>query len=418
MRYGLIGRRLGHSFSPEIHACIGDYRYELLELEPEQTADFFRRRDFCGVNVTIPYKEQIIPYLDGLSPAAARIGAVNTVINREGKLWGYNTDYAGAMDWIRRRQVDWRGKKVLLLGSGGAAKTMRAVAEDLGAGSIVTVSRSGRPGTVSYDQAQASHSDARGLINATPAGMFPDSEGQPMDIAGLPRLTAVFDAIYNPLNTNLILAAKERGLTAEGGLYMLAAQAVYASRLFLGFDSDPPEGQTEEIYRRLRRDKENLVLIGMPASGKSLVGKLLAEKTGRRFLDADDWVAQRQGESPAQIIRSRGEAAFRRIEKEAIAQLAEENGCVIATGGGAVLDGDNMRHLRRNGRLYFLDRPLALLQPYDDRPLSADRQALERLYRQRYPLYCQAAHVRIDAGGPAEAVCEKILEEFDKCVSW
>ncbi len=412
MQYGLIGKRLGHSFSQEIHESIGDYGYQLQELAPEQLADFLQRRQFCGINVTIPYKEQVIPFLDVLSPAAARIGAVNTIVNRDGKLWGYNTDYAGALAWIRRRQVNWQGQKLLLLGSGGTAKTMTAVGEALGAEPILIVSRSGRQGTVTYAQAAAEHGDAKGLINATPAGMFPDSEGMAVNIAYFPHLTAVFDAVYNPLRTNLILAAGQRGLTACGGLYMLAAQAVYASRLFLGQEEAPSAEYIEEVYRGVRRAKENIVLIGMPSSGKTLVGGLLAEKTGRPFFDADVQLQQRQGETADQIIRRQGEAAFRQMEKEILRQLSEKTGCIIATGGGAVLDGENMGRLRRNGRLYFLDRPLALLTPTADRPLSADRQAMEERYRQRYPLYCAAADVRIPAGEDGERVCRKILEDF------
>ena len=410
MKYGLIGEHLGHSYSREIHAQVADYDYELCEVAPEELDSFLRKAEFRAINVTIPYKQSVIPYLSYISPQAESIGAVNTVVNRDGKLWGYNTDFAGMEALIARMGLSLRGKKVLILGTGGTSKTARAVCESAGAREILKVSRRASGEAVSYEQAVSGHGDAEILINTTPVGMYPRCGEAPIDLAHFPRLEGVVDAVYNPLLTRLVQAGQERGVPAEGGLYMLAGQGVCASAIFLGKEFDP--ALTEGVYRAILGRKQNIVLIGMPSCGKTTVGRLLAERCGRRLIDTDEKIVERLGEPIAGFMARNGEAAFRDVEQEVVAGVADESGCVIATGGGAVLRQENLRLLRQNGLLVFLDRPLEKLMPTADRPLSASREALERRYRERYGLYVAAADLVVDASGAIEDEVETIRKEM------
>ena len=410
MKYGLIGEHLGHSYSREIHAQVADYDYELCEVAPEELDSFLRKAEFRAINVTIPYKQSVIPYLSYISPQAESIGAVNTVVNRDGKLWGYNTDFAGMEALIARMGLSLRGKKVLILGTGGTSKTARAVCESAGAREILKVSRRASGEAVSYEQAVSGHGDAEILINTTPVGMYPRCGEAPIDLTHFPRLEGVVDAVYNPLRTRLVQAGQERGVPAEGGLYMLAGQGVCASAIFLGKEFDP--ALTEGVYRAILGRKQNIVLIGMPSCGKTTVGRLLAERCGRRLIDTDEKIVERLGEPIAGFMARNGEAAFRDVEQEVVAGVADESGCVIATGGGAVLRQENLRLLRQNGLLVFLDRPLEKLMPTADRPLSASREALERRYRERYGLYVAAADLVVDASGAIEDEVETIRKEM------
>ena len=410
MKYGLIGEHLGHSYSREIHAQVADYDYELCEVAPEELDSFLRKAEFRAINVTIPYKQSVIPYLSYISPQDESIGAVNTVVNRDGKLWGYNTDFAGMEALIARMGLSLRGKKVLILGTGGTSKTARAVCESAGAREILKVSRRASGEAVSYEQAVSGHGDAEILINTTPVGMYPRCGEAPIDLAHFPGLEGVVDAVYNPLRTRLVQAGQERGVPAEGGLYMLAGQGVCASAIFLGKEFDP--ALTEGVYRAILGRKQNIVLIGMPSCGKTTVGRLLAERCGRRLIDTDEKIVERLGEPIAGFMARNGEAAFRDVEQEVVAGVADESGCVIATGGGAVLRQENLRLLRQNGLLVFLDRPLEKLMPTADRPLSASREALERRYRERYGLYVAAADLVVDASGAIEDEVETIRKEM------
>ena len=279
MKCGLIGRKLGHSYSPQIHKVLADYDYHLWELEPEQLEAFLHGRDFVGINVTIPYKQSVIPFLDEISDRAKTIGAVNTIVKRQGRLYGCNTDFFGMTALIGRLQLDLSGKKVLILGTGGTSRTARAAALHLGAAEVYRLSRSGREGAITYEQAAALHKDAACVINTTPCGTCPAVGGGPLDLDSFPHLEGVVDAVYNPLRTNLVLAAQKRGIAAEGGLYMLAAQAAYASALFRGCEATAAE--IDLACQTVRYQMENIVLIGMPSSGKTTVGRLLAEKTGK-----------------------------------------------------------------------------------------------------------------------------------------
>lgn len=412
MKYGLIGEHLTHSYSCEIHAQIADYEYELHELAPSELGGFLTKREFNAINVTIPYKQDVIPYLDGISDTAKRIGAVNTIVNRGGKLYGDNTDFAGMLALAKHIGVDMKGKKVLILGTGGASKTGHALAEYMGAESVYYVSRSGKNGSITYEQAVSEHSDAQVIINATPVGMFPKQGGRPIDISAFPKLEGVLDAIYNPLRTNLILDAQERGIPAEGGLYMLSAQAVHAAAAFQDIPLD--ESLVDKAFKSVKNDKQNIVLIGMPSSGKTTVGRILAEKCGKELADTDEYIVKKIGMPIADFFAKHGEAEFRKIEKETVAGLASTGGKIIATGGGAVLDAENVRALKQNGVLVFLDRRPENLIATDDRPLASRRSALEKLYAERYDIYCAAAEVHIDANTTPGAEADAILKELTK----
>lgn len=412
MKYGLIGEHLKHSYSCEIHAQIADYEYELHEIPPSGLGGFLKKREFNAINVTIPYKQDVIPYLDEISDTAKRIGAVNTIVNRNGRLYGDNTDFAGMLALAKHIGVDMKGRKVLILGTGGASKTGHALAEYMGAQSVFYVSRSGKDGSISYEQAVTEHSDAQIIINATPVGMFPKQDGRPIDISAFPKLEGVIDAIYNPLRTNLILDAQERGIPAEGGLYMLSAQAVHASAVFRDIPID--ESLVDKAFKSVKNDKQSIVLIGMPSSGKTTVGRILAEKCGKQLADTDEYIVRKIGMPISDFFAKHGEAEFRKIEKETVAELSAMGGRIIATGGGAVLDAENVRALKQNGVLVFLDRRPENLIATDDRPLASRRSALEKLYAERYDIYCAAAEPHIDANTTPEAEADAILKELAK----
>jgi len=412
MKYGLIGEHLKHSYSCEIHAQIADYEYELHELPPSGLGGFLKKREFNAINVTIPYKQDVIPYLDEISDTAKRIGAVNTIVNRNGRLYGDNTDFAGMLALAKHIGVDMKGRKVLILGTGGASKTGHALAEYMGAQSVYYVSRSGKDGSITYEQAVTEHSDAQIIINATPVGMFPKQDGRPIDISAFLKLEGVIDAIYNPLRTNLILDAQERGIPAEGGLYMLSAQAVHASAVFRDIPLD--ESLVDKAFKSVKNDKQSIVLIGMPSSGKTTVGRILAEKCGKQLADTDEYIVRKIGMPISDFFAKHGEAEFRKIEKETVAELSATGGRIIATGGGAVLDAENVRALKQNGVLVFLDRRPENLIATDDRPLASRRSALEKLYAERYDIYCAAAELHIDANTTPEAEADAILKELAK----
>lgn len=399
-RYGCIGKKLTHSFSKEIHEQLADYDYELIELAEEEIAPFFTKKEFAAVNVTIPYKQTVIPYLDRVSPVAQRIGAVNTVVNKDGVLWGYNTDYYGMTALLERVGIGLEGKKVLILGTGGTARTARAVAEDLGAAQILTVSRRKTAPFITYEEAVRDHADADVIIDTTPVGMYPELVAKPIDIGAFPRLSGLIDAVYNPLRTQLVLDALERGILAEGGLYMLVMQAVVAVEHFL--DTKLDRSVADRVFASVLASKENIVLTGMPGSGKSTVGKLL-RADGYSFIDTDAEIEKKCGCSISSLIREKGERFFRDLETEVIREASSESRRIIATGGGAVLRRENVRALTQNGRIFFLDADISRLRATEDRPLSDTREKLERLYAQRLDIYRMTADVTVpDLGDPRE----------------
>lgn len=407
MEYGCIGKKLGHSFSKDIHALLADYKYELAEIPEDSLSDFMKKADFKAINVTIPYKEKVIPFLSYISPEAEAIGAVNTIVNNGGRLSGYNTDFAGMRSLILKTGIDPEGKTALILGTGGTSRTAAAVLKSLGAKEIKRVSRSGKDGALTYDEAYENYSGAEIIVNTTPAGMYPDTEGVSVDIERFPHLTGVIDAVYNPLRTNLILSAKKRGIKASGGLYMLVAQAFYAYRYFTGDEGD---GRViNKIYKKILSEKENIVLTGMPGSGKTTLGKIIAKKTGKAFYDTDDEIKNMFSSSPDEIIASEGEAAFREKETAAVKKLSGLTGAVIATGGGAVLKEENITALKRNGKVVFIDRPIEFIKPTADRPLSCDMEKLSARYNERYPIYLGTADIKIVPGIDRKRNAEKII---------
>jgi len=420
MEYGLIGEHLPHSFSKEIHGRCADYDYRLTELTPEQVPSFLEAKDFKAINVTIPYKQTVIPFLDGIDAAAREIGAVNTVVHREGKLYGYNTDFYGMTALLRRIGVSLEGKKVLILGSGGTSHTARAVAKAENAAQVLTVSRTADRDQITYGAACKEHADADVIINTTPCGMYPYADGTghragtPIDLSPFSRLCGVVDAVYNPLRTNLVLDARAKGVPAEGGLYMLVAQAVMACRIFLGQQTEGMEEQTRQVYRQISAEKENLVLTGMPGSGKTSVGKALAAQLNRPFLDTDAVIVAQAGKSIPEIFAEEGEAGFREREARAVAQVANEStGCVIATGGGSILREDNVRALRRTGRIYFLNRAPEFLIPTADRPLASSVEAVRKRFEERYGRYCSTCDREIDGNGTVARVAETVRKDFE-----
>lgn len=408
MEYGLIGEKLGHSFSREIHQRLGGYDYRLQELTPAQLPAFLEKRDFRGVNVTIPYKQTVIPLLDEVDPKAAAIGAVNTIVNRRGRLYGYNTDYDGMAALARHAGLTLKNKNVLILGTGGTSRTAMTVAADLGAAEIRRVSRTGRGDAITYEQ--AADLPVQVLINTTPCGMYPGCDGQPMDLSRFGWLEGVLDAVYNPLRTRLVLQARDNGARGQGGLYMLVAQAAAACRLFL--DRPLPDGALDSVYRAIHGQKQNIVLTGMPGSGKSTVGRVLARQLDRELVDTDTEIIRLAKKPIPEIFAQRGERGFRDLESQVIQEVSRRTGLVIATGGGAILREENVRRLRQNGRIYFLDRPAEDILPTDDRPLARDMEAVRQRYAERYPRYTSTADAAVPVRGSAEDVAAAIREEF------
>lgn len=402
MRCGLLGQSLAHSHSPKIHALLGDYTYSLFEVAPERLADFLQSGAFDGLNITIPYKKAVIPFCAELSPQARRLGSVNTLLRREdGSLFGDNTDYDGFAWLLSLCGGVIAGEKAVILGSGGAAATVRGVLEDAGA-QVVTVSRKG---PVRYKDL-SSHKDASVLINATPVGMYPNNAERPVSLRQFPKLRLVLDLIYNPLRTRLLQDAEDLGIPCQGGLAMLVAQAVRASELFTG--RKLPEGCNNFVLCKLQKDLTNIILIGMPGCGKTTVGRLLAQRLGRPFFDADEELIRRVGCPIEDFFARFGEPAFRQEESEVLKELGKRSGCVIATGGGCVTRAENRDFLRQNGTLVWLKRPLSLLCA-DGRPISK-LEGVEALYRKRRALYEQFSQFAVANCGTPEDTVTQILE--------
>ena len=389
-KYGCIGKKLTHSFSKEIHSRLADYKYELIELKEEEIKPFFSEKNFEAINVTIPYKETVIPYLDSISDTAQRIGAVNTIVNKDGKLYGYNTDYYGMKALIKKAGIVLNNKKVLILGTGGTSKTAQILTKDMGASDIFVVSRKKKENCITYEEAIRDYNDAEVIINTTPSGMYPDCDSCPIDISDFNNLEGVIDAVYNPLTTNLVSAAKKKGIKAECGLYMLVMQAVFAVEKFL--DTKISEETAENVFRDVLLSKENIVLTGMPGSGKSTIGKLL-KIDGFEFIDTDDEIEKCCGCTIKELIEKKGEKYFRDLEAEVIRDVSAKNSCIISTGGGAVLREENVNCLKRNGKIYFIDADIKRLKATDTRPLSDTYEKLKKLYSERIDIYKKTADI-------------------------
>lgn len=406
-KYGLIGEKLGHSFSPAIHGKLADYDYRLIELRPEELGDFLEHGEFDGLNVTIPYKKAVMPYCKTLTPQAERIGSVNTIVRQpDGSLLGHNTDYDGFLYLLRSAGAQVKGKKALVLGTGGASLTVHTVLQDLGAGEIVSISRSGGN---NYENLHL-HRDAQIIVNATPVGMYPKTGVAPLDIAQFPALEGVFDLIYNPAKTQLLLDAEKRGLCWNNGLGMLVAQAKAAAERFL--NTAIPDARVAEITREMERGTRNIVLVGMPGCGKSTIGKALAERLNRELVDTDDLVRAEAGCSIPEIFAREGEEAFRRLEHQVLCQVGKQSGLVIATGGGIVTRPENIDPLRQNSTVIFLRRAIQSL-PTDGRPISQSSD-LNELYRRRLPLYEGAADWQVENNTGVEALVDEILRRLEQ----
>ncbi len=401
-KFGLLGRRLGHSWSPQIHAMLAGYDYQLYEVEPPALEDFLRRTPLAGMNVTIPYKKDVLPYCAALSDAARRMGSVNTLLRTPEGWRGDNTDYTGFRYIVESSGVDVRGKKTLIFGTGGASLAVKAALEDLGADPIISVSRSGPDNYVNLSR----HADARVLVNATPLGMYPDTGAAPASVGDFPLCEGVFDVVYNPQRTAFLMDAEARGIPHAGGLGMLVAQAWRSAEQFAG--RDIPREKVEEIMSTLSRQMSNIVLIGMPGCGKSAVGRALARALARPFIDADSEIEKAAGMTIPAIFAAGGEADFRRRETEILSLLGKGSGAVIATGGGCVTRRSNYPLLHQNGTIVWLQRALEAL-PTDGRPLS-QQNSLQDLYAQRRDKYAAFADVTADNNGAVDQTVSQILE--------
>lgn len=379
MRCGLLGETLGHSYSPRIHSYLADYPYDLFEKKSDELSDFLIHGDYTGLNVTIPYKKAVLPYCTELSDRAMALGAVNTIVKRaDGSIIGHNTDYFGFQFMLAKSGLDVSGKKVLILGSGGASVTVLAVLNALGANPVI-ISRSG---SNNYENLYL-HYDASVIVNATPVGMYPNVGSRPVSIEPFVKLEGVLDIVYNPARTQLLLDAEQRGLVAMNGLWMLVAQAKESAEWFLGHSLG--DHLIDSIHSKLRSQMENTILIGMPGCGKSTIGPLVAQLSGKRFVDSDTLITERAGKTIPDIFNEEGEAGFRKWESAILAELGAQSGLVIATGGGCVTRDENYPVLHQNGRIIWLQRDISLL-PTDGRPLS-QATALQEMYAQRKPFY-------------------------------
>lgn len=408
-QFGLIGEKLGHSHSKTLHGFLADYRYDLWPMPPAAVDTFMREENFDGINVTIPYKKTVIPYLSEIGDTAKRIGAVNTVVRREdGSLYGDNTDFYGMMEMARRAKINFLGQKTLILGSGGTSLTAVDVVRENG-GMPVVISRNGEN---NYDNLRL-HRDAAYIINTTPLGMYPNPHAQAVDLRDFPKLQGVLDVVYNPLRTQLLMQAEALGIPCEGGLSMLIYQGVLASELFEG--KHLPRERVVQAERALRRSITNLVLIGMPGCGKSTIGRNLSEELNMPLIDLDAEIEKTAGMTIPQIFAAEGEDGFRKRESEQVEKYGSIGGRVLVTGGGAVKDPLNRKYLRMNGFVVHITRDLDLLS-MEGRPLSQSREALQTMWQERKPMYeaCRDAHFANDT--TIEACVQNIREAFDEAL--
>ena len=402
LRCGLLGRKLGHSYSPQIHRELSCYEYKLYEKEPEELEAFLKSGTFDGLNVTIPYKKTVMAYLDEISPEAAAIGSVNTIVNRGGKLTGYNTDAFGFSWLLQKSGVEAADKKALVFGSGGASVTVCHVLKSLGADPVVVISRTGENNYENLDR----HLDAKLLINATPLGMYPNNGESPVDLTRFSALDGVLDVIYNPARTALMLQAEQLGIPCAGGLSMLVAQAKRSAELFTG--TEIADGRVAEIERAVRARLENIVIIGMPGCGKSSVARRLGERLGREVVECDAYIEQQAGKTIPEIFAEGGETAFRRLETEALRELGKRSGIILSTGGGCVTRPENYPSLHQNGCIVWLTRDLSLL-PTDGRPMSQANPP-EALWETRKALYEQFSDIKAANDGTISE-CVNAIEE-------
>lgn len=403
LKCGLLGEKLGHSYSPQIHSMLADYEYKLFEKSPEELEDFLKSGEFDGLNVTIPYKKSVMPYCAELSPTAAQIGSVNTIVRRsDGSLYGDNTDAFGFENLIVHNGIEVKGKKALVLGTGGASVTAQAVLKNLGASEVVVISRRGED---NYENI-AKHADAEIIANTTPVGMYPNNGKAAVDLAQFPKLSGVLDVVYNPARTALLLQAEKLCIPCAGGLYMLVSQAKRSCELFTG--KSIPDSEIDRIERVLSHQMQNIVIIGMPGSGKTAVSTMLAERLGRKIFDTDTIVSEKAGVTIPEIFAAQGEAGFRKLETEATAEVGKLSGNIISTGGGVVTVADNYELLHQNGVIVWIERDTNKLAR-DGRPISLSSD-LNELYAARLPLYERFADIKADNNGDINDTVNAIME--------
>ena len=401
MKCGLLGKKLSHSYSPQIHNYLGKYSYELFERELDEVEFFLKNSDFDAINVTIPYKKDVMPYCSELTECAKKMGAVNTIVRRpNGSLIGHNTDYFGLHYTFQIMGIILKDKKVLVLGSGGASVTTVIVLQELGA-NVVIISRTGEN---NYNNLHL-HSDAAMIVNTTPVGMYPNAGVSPVNLDMFPCLEGVLDIIYNPARTKLLLDAAERNIPCENGLWMLVAQAKESAEWFM--DTIISDEVIPVVYKKMCKQMENIVLVGMPGCGKSTIGKILAEKLGKIFVDADDEIAKKANMTISDIFATQGEEHFRKIETEVLAELGQKSNLVIATGGGCVTKIENYNPLHQNGTIYWIQRDISKL-PTDGRPLS-QKSDLSQMYITRKPLYEKFADKVIVNDGSVNNAINEII---------
>ena len=403
--YGLLGKKLGHSYSPQIHAILGDYIYKLFETDDADVEAFIKNKNFDAINVTIPYKKTVMPFLDRIDDDALKIGSVNTIVKeKDGSLTGYNTDYYGFSYMLKKGGIDVKNKKVLVLGTGGASVTIQSVIRDLGAKEIIVASRTSKP---NYNELEP-HYDSQVIINTTPVGMYPDNLKTLLNIDCFYNLEGVADVIYNPERTQLILDAQKKGIKTISGLYMLAAQAKKAAEHF--FNTEFDESIIDNTVKKLSFDLTNIILVGMPGCGKTTIGKILASHYNRKIVDTDELIIEKTGKSIPEIFEEQGETGFRKIEAEIIKEVGKEKELIIATGGGVVVTDINHDALRQNGTVIFINRDINVL-PTDGRPLSQQNK-LADMFRIRLPLYRSICHHEVDGNGTVQEVAERIMRLF------
>lgn len=415
MRYGLIGEKLGHSFSKDIHERLSDYTYDLITLSQDQFTIFMQERNFNAINVTIPYKKAVLPYLDELDDSAKKIGAVNTIVHRNGKLIGYNTDYYGFDYMLKKHNVNLKDKKVIILGNGGASAAIQAVISSYPIQTMIIVNRTTSNHIISYEECYEHHRDAHIMINTTPVGMYPNNDGTPIDISPFSQLECVIDLIYNPLYTNLCVQAKSRNLLCIGGLEMLIAQAKYAVEHFKQISIS--DDVIDDIYRDMLKQRVNIALIGMPSCGKSTIAKELQKHLPHQLIELDAEIVKQTQMSIPQIFETLQEEGFRTIESNVCKSFAIKNGQLISTGGGIIKKEINMRYLQQNSMIIYLDRDFNNLIYHDqNRPLSSSKEAVSKLYQERHPLYLQYCDVHIHNNDSLAIAIQAILDAYQKFI--
>lgn len=413
MEYGLIGENLEHSFSKSLHEDYLNTKYELISLKKEELKDFFIKKEFKGINVTIPYKKEVISYLDEVDPLVKRIGSCNCIINNNGKLKGYNTDYYGFKFLLEENEVSIENKNIAVLGSGGTYKTIKAVLEDLNANNIYCISRNKKDDNYTYEELLSLKVDI--IINTTPIGMYPNNYVNNIDLDKIENLELVIDVIFNPLRTKLLIDAKRKNIKTIGGLQMLVAQGIKSSELFLNKNYTLEE--IRSCYFDLWVDKSNIVLIGMPMSGKSTIGHKLKEAFNKEFIDIDKEIVDKENKTINEIFEIYGEDYFRKLENELYTEYSKKNGLIISTGGGIVKNIDSIYKLKQNGLVVFIDRKIEKMIINNYRPLSKTKEDIERLYKERYELYLNNSDVKINNNGSKKRAVINIVEAFYENIS-